>query len=233
MSQVFIQNQIWTPLPEWEGEDAFVIGGGASLKKFNFNILEGKNTIACNESFRLGNKIVKYVLFSDIQWFHKSKWDLEAAKITLVSVTPNPTRYNLPWYKQMEREMGGLHKGSKLGWNYSTGAAAINLAISLGAWRIFLLGIDMSKRGNVSHYHSRYGFVSGLDTLQRHLAGLQTVIRELRKFPQVTVINVTDGLSHIDGIENITFEHLTEIIANESDSKDAETAGCLLEARSS
>lgn len=176
---------MWTPPNEWEGQAAYLIGGGSSLKDFDFSVLKGRNTIGCNDAFRLGPEIVKYNLFGDTTWFHKVKYELEKTKVPLVTNSPGMINFNVPHIRKMSRERDGLFSGSTLGWNYSTGAAAINLAISLGATWIFLLGYDLtlSDKGK-SHWHNHRVKVTTINAFHRFLRGFQEVQRNLKKYPR-------------------------------------------------
>jgi hypothetical protein len=155
----------WEPEAIWEGEDAYVIGGGASLTHFDFDLLRGKNTVGCNSAFILGPAICKVVLFCDFMWWgeigREGKHDYEH---------PNPewqargragtaayggqvigclgnnklARISKDKWLQFVPRHGVRGLGTKaLGWAGNTGTAAVNLALIYGAKRVFLLGFDM------------------------------------------------------------------------------------------
>ena len=50
---------IWIPQEKWKDEDVFIIGGGDSLRTFNFDVLKDELTIGCNTAFSLGSDICK------------------------------------------------------------------------------------------------------------------------------------------------------------------------------
>jgi len=188
----------WTPSPEWKGQDAVIIGGGSSLQGFDFTQLKDQNVIGCNSAFKLGAELIDICLFGDTSWWELNKWDLE--KFSGRVVTCNPALYTarLSWLLQLRRVRDGLHSGDTLGWNFSTGAAAINLAVSLGAERIYLLGFDMGlNSGGKSHWHSYYQKKINVEAFHRHLRGFSTLANSLRNRPEVSVFNVTDGSSKL------------------------------------
>jgi len=186
---------LWNPSPDWKGHEAFVIGGGSSLKGFDFNLLKGKNTIGANDAFRLGSDVVKICLFGDTSWFHRTKFDLENFKGRIVSVAP-PLRFNVPWFYWLKRIKEGLAFGDTIAWNFSTGAAAINLAINLGATRIFLLGFDCQLNGAKSHWHSHGKCITPQRSFNRFQRGFLALARELkRQAPDIRVVNVCNGNS--------------------------------------
>lgn len=196
---------LWKPEPEWQGQDAFLIGGGPSLNSFDFGTLKGANTIGCNDAYHLGSSVVKILLFGDASYFHRCKWDLEKFGGKVVTNAPTLTPLEIPWLLRMERVEEGWGTGSKLSWHASTGAAAINLAVSLGAARIFLLGYDMGVRNNNSHWHRHAVKTTTEETFQRFIKGFGAVAQELTKHPNVVVYNVTDGTSRLPYFPQVTF----------------------------
>ena len=42
---------------QWTGHPCFIIGGGPSLKGFDFNLLEGRKTIGINRAFEFFNPL--------------------------------------------------------------------------------------------------------------------------------------------------------------------------------
>ena len=124
-----------------------------------------------------------------------------------VSIAPSLEKAKIPWLHSVGRAKIGLHSGALLGWNYSTGAAAVNLAISLGATRIFLLGFDMTRRQDGrTHWHA-YNNKPVLDySYRRFLQGFSAIHRELIKFPTVRIFNVTDGTSVLPYFSRMSFD---------------------------
>ncbi len=196
---------LFTPSPDWAGKDAFLIGGGPSLTSFDFNLLKGRCVIGCNDAFRLGPEICQICLFGDASFFHSQKWNLEKFQGKVITCAPTLKFLNLPWLSKMDRQRDGIHKGSTLGWNYSTGAAAINLAISMGATRIFLLGYDAGKVNGKTHWHNHRDKIIQDETYRRFIRGFHTVHQSLKHYPEVRVINVTDGTSQLPVFDRMNF----------------------------
>lgn len=197
----------WKPDREWEGQDAIIIGGGSSLAKFDFERLRGRNTIGCNDAFKLGPEIVKVCVFADSCWFHRNKWDLEKFPNTRVTHSPSLVNLDLPWLKQMVRAKDGLQTNGTLAYNYSTGATAVNLALYYGATRIFLLGFDMGRGQNGrTHWHHYNERPIQDESYKRFMKGFASVHLHLKKFPGVKVLNVTAGSSNLQFFTRIPFE---------------------------
>ncbi len=205
---------LWQPPRQWEGQDAYLIGGGASLRSFDFSRLKGLNTIGCNDAYRLGEEVIQFCIFGDASWFHKSKIDLGKFKNPIVSVAPSLLSLPTPMLLHMKRQRAGIHSGQYLGWNYSTGATAINLAISLGAKRIFLLGYDCNLVDGKSHWHDHRPYTTREAIFQRFIKGFKDIADCLPQY-HVEVVHVLDGesrlpffthmksaefLSHLDGV---------------------------------
>ena len=204
---------LWTPTREWEGQDAYLIGGGPSLTGFDFSRLAGSNVIGCNDAFHLGAEIVTFCIFGDPSWWQKVKWELEKFEGRVVTNAPTILPYKVPGLLKMLRERDGIHSGSTLGWNYSTGAAAINLATSLGAHRIFLLGYDLGNAGSKSHWHAHNGKVTQDYAFKRFMRGFDMVKQHLPE--GVEVLNVTDGTTKLEAFPKINFEVFWEIFNQE------------------
>lgn len=200
----------WVPAKEWEGQDAYSIGGGSSLANFDFSKLRGRNCIGCNDAFHLGLDIVKVCAFGDHSWFHKNFSELEQFKGKVVTNAPHLLDYNtVSWLLRMKRQKHGIADGDSLAWNYSTGAMAINLAISMGASRIFLLGYDLCfNKDGISHWHSYVNRPTTTHAYNRFLEGFRKLAAELPRYPNVRVINVTDGTSLLDCFPCATFDDI-------------------------
>lgn len=140
----------------WKGETVYIIGGGPSLKDFNWNGLLGKKTIAINKAFyTYPNADILY--WTDGRFYNWYKEDIDKFKGLKYTITPtNPV---------ISESINVLKRGQKLGLEKERdtlshgnngGYAAINLAYHLGAKRIVLLGYDMGNDGQRSHFHEGY-----------------------------------------------------------------------------
>lgn len=194
----------WSPKPEWKGQTAFIIGGGSSLRGFDFSVLRGRNTIGCNHAYQLGPEIIQFCLFADPSFWEQNKEQLAAFRGRVVTCAAVLLNKPIPWLLQMRRIRDGLHEGNILGWNYSTGASAVNLAFSLGAVRIFLLGFDMGSLPNgtngkpATHWHNAHPTPVREEAYRRFLRGFHTLAASLKRHPHVSVVNVTNGSSRLD-----------------------------------
>ena len=182
----------WTPQLEWKDADAFIIGGGPSLREFDFNRLKGRYTIGCNSAFLLGSQICSLCFFSDPQWFDAFFNSLCQFGGRIVTHCEEIPDYH-PWVWKMDRIEDGLHKDA-LGYGGNTGCGAINLALILGARRVFLLGFDMKLgKGTQMNWHNHRCEPANTDPelFSKFVAGFKVVHDQLPvKFPGCEVINL-------------------------------------------
>jgi len=182
----------WVPLPEWPGGDAYVIGGGASLTGFRWQRLQGRNTIGCNSAFKLGAQICSLCFFSDEEFFNRYEDELAAYAGRVVTHCESIS-FAHPWVLRAPRRYAGLHKDG-IGFGGNSGCSAINLALLLGARRVFLLGFDCQRNPSTgrTHWHDDpVGGSSGTpDLYQKFIEGFQDVARSLQQvFPGTKVYN--------------------------------------------
>jgi len=186
----------WKPESKWKGQDVFVIGGGDSLRNFDWTFFKNELTIGCNTAFRLGKDVCKICFFGDAKWFKKFKRDLNQYEVTggvIFTSAPQLYKTRLSWLWTMGREARGLHTDA-LGWNDNTGASAVNLALILGAKTVYLLGFDMklSKEGK-SNWHDHLIAKPSESVYPKFVTGFQFVKKDLPKvFPGRQIINITD-----------------------------------------
>ena len=141
--------------PLWLDENVYIIGGGPSLKGFNWSSLAGKKTIAINRAVQFWPK-ADAMYWTDSRVYQWYKSDIDAFQ---------GLKYTLKRGINYSGKVNVLKKGVKFGLEAArnslahgnnSGYAAINLAVHLGAKRIILLGYDMGNNGAVSHFHDGY-----------------------------------------------------------------------------
>ena len=186
----------WKPEQIWKDRDVFIIGGGESLQHFDWNLLKPELTIGCNDAFLLGEQICKICIFGDSKWFKAFKDRLLHFRNAVFTNCVQLQDTKIDWLWVIQRASRGLHHNA-LGWNGNTGASAINLALLLGARRIFLLGFDMhlSKEGK-PNWHKNELDKSNKNIYPTFLKDFGRVAKDLpKKFPGREIINVTDDSS--------------------------------------
>ena len=185
----------WTPKAEWKGQDVFIIGGGDSLRDFDWLLLHRELTIGCNNAYTHGSRVCKICLFGDNKWFedpkYKHKEKLAQFKGVVFTCSPHLLHSKIPWLWTVPREKQGLRTNA-LGWNGNTGASAVNLALILGAKRVFLLGFDMQlSDGGKPNWHDDLIDKTNPDAYRRFLKHFRKVAADLPvRFPGRKIINI-------------------------------------------
>ena len=183
----------WTPPKIWRGQDCYIIGGGPSLQMFDWELLRPRHTIGCNAAFKLGHEICEICVFGDYSFLGTFEDELKTWEGLVVTNLPVPFTRDRAWIRQMRRIPKGLATGDALAWNSNTGAVAINLALSLGVARVFLLGFDMTLRDGKSnwHTHSTCKNPNNAAVYPRFIRGFAKLKKALdADFPDRQVINL-------------------------------------------
>lgn len=188
-------SKVETVTEAWKGQTAFILGGGFSLNFFDLSKFKGLNVIGCNDAYTLGSDICPICCFGDRSWFYKHKDNLKtfAEKGMVYTHLSYPT---IDWAHSLKKYETGVHRDG-LGWNGNTGSLAINLALILGASRIFLLGYDMCRIQDRSNWHKNnirpeatQPFVYANLFIPRYTDTIAPQVKS--KFPDVSVYNVTE-----------------------------------------
>lgn len=146
----------------WAGRRAFVVGGGPSLRGFDFSLLRGEAWIGCNVASRFAppvalandRRVVESFwapvdfpnphvpLDTHLCWLATEAWTPPA------HVQKIPVAHPPRWTASLA---DGLVNGP------TTGLTALHLADVLGASRIYLLGFDLVDDGGMAkNWHDEY-----------------------------------------------------------------------------
>ena len=175
--------------PVWKGQTVFIIGGGPSLKDFDFDLLKNKKTIAVNKAF-LFYPLADVLYWSDSRVYQWYKKDIDKFK---------GDKYTIKPYGNLSQDIKILRNAGKLGLELNasgirhgnnSGHAAINVAYHYGAKRIVLLGFDMQNDRGRSHFHDGYPIKQTRDEIYKKsmIPEFFTISDELKK-KKVEVIN--------------------------------------------
>jgi hypothetical protein len=145
----------------WAGQACFIIGGGPSLKGFDFNRLRGRGRIIAI------NRAYEFVPFADVHYFMDRPYYKRIQSEPSWRVFPgikvylNMSGYSIEGGVVSLRPMGrtGLSRSLAEGIYHgnNSGVGAIGLAHCLGANPVYLLGYDCKRTSESSHFHSGYG----------------------------------------------------------------------------
>jgi len=182
----------WDISKIWDGKSCFIIGGGSSLKGFDWSLLSSELTIGCNDAYKLGENICKVCIFGDNKWWNANSEELKKYKGQIFTNLGVLKTKDIPWVNHLDRKPKGFHTDA-LGWNNNTGFAAINLALLFGANPIYLLGFDMKLIEGVNNWHP-----NRLDKISQHvfikfLRNESIIDKDWRtKFSNQQIINITN-----------------------------------------
>ena len=139
------------------GGTVFILGGGASLRGFDFGRLRGRHVIAINA---LGHDAP----FADILYFRDRLWLKDASNLALVSnwsgMVVTECRHNsIPDHVHRIAAQPMEHftvNRSPIKGGRSSGHTAVGLAVGVGFKTLMLLGFDCRLVDGRSHSHDRY-----------------------------------------------------------------------------
>ncbi len=169
----------------------FIVGGGNSLKGFDFSILEKEKTIVVNDAiFDVSNPDV----FITMDYYFISKMDCqkynEFRKIGTNKIYVKKPKdeydeatkfreFDLIINSTQEKHFSYNFKNFAHGKN--SGFCALQYAIILGYKEIYLLGIDLCLNNGESHYHGNTNIQNYDELLLKYFENFYLSIRELKK----------------------------------------------------
>lgn len=165
--------------PKFKDQTIYLVGGGPSLKGFDFNKLKGKKVIAINKAF-VHIPFADVMYWTDNRFYNWFKAKIHEFKGMKVTNKPKPVADDIINLRDSGRTGLDLDKSSLRHGNNS-GYAAINLAVHLGAKKIVLLGYDMGLQGNKSHWHDGYATPANRKVYQNSMMPhFNTLVEPLR-----------------------------------------------------
>lgn len=196
-------------LPDWLGRDVFVVGGGRSLKQFQWERLVDKPVIGCNQAFLLGSAVCDICAFGDFLFWEQFGHELLNFGGWVVTNFDGSVHFP-KWVRQFKRVDYGLGFYDTLAWNGNTGAMAVNLALSLHASNVYLLGFDMcfdsQSPTKESHWHDRRVEVPTKENYARFMRAFDDLAKEIQQhYKGRRVVNVTDGTSKLTCFPTASF----------------------------
>lgn len=180
----------------------FLVGGGPSLIGFDWSRLVDRNVLAINRAYECCPQ-AQVIYFSDKRFWN---WHGEQLKNHTGRVISGAHRlrvtgvesYQFSGVEGLDLTRGKLRHGN------SSGYAAINLAVHLGAKKIVLLGYDMRMVDDRAHWHDGYPVVARQNVFDKMHAFFETMIPQLKQL-DITVLNACPG-SRIDAFLKISHE---------------------------
>lgn len=188
----------------WKGQRCFIIGGGPSLKDFDFSKLKGELVIGINRAYERVDCTIAFSIDSQYyRWIVKGKLGAEAKekfdnfkgyKVWLNSAYFIPCPEDIYLFNSI----GG---GEAFSWSLKNGLAggcnsgygALNLAVCLGANPIYLLGFDMKGDGEKqAWWHDGYPVKQPEKVYKKFIERFNNIAPEI-KAKGIKVINLNPG----------------------------------------
>jgi hypothetical protein len=151
-----VNEELFTSIePLWKSETAYLIGGGPSLKGIDWNQLRGKRTIAINRAFQV-LPWADVLYWTDAQFYKWYKREIDAFQGMKVTCRPvDILKKDIKLLKGI-RDFGLDLRPQYICDGNNSGYGALNLAVKLGAARIYLLGYDLHSQPGQTHWHNGY-----------------------------------------------------------------------------
>jgi len=151
----------------WEGETCFLIGGGPSLKNFDFNLIKDYPTIGVNKSFTKFPTTINYAM--DMRFYDmvttgdlQQEWlDYTGAKLFLKRSVKSKFDSSVYVVANLDKKALSLDIGKGIWGGNNSGFGALMIACALGCKRVGLLGYDLKVQKKETHWHEGYGFGRG------------------------------------------------------------------------
>lgn len=189
----------------WEGETVYILGGGPSLKEFNFKGLVGSKVIAINKGI-YAYPDAQVLYWTDSRFYTWYKNDVD--RFMCLKYTIKPSNIYTTDVKILRKgDTHGLEEPKDtIAHGNNSGYAAINLAYHLGARRIILLGFDMCNDGEITHFHEGYPTRGTGDRMyiDKFLPGFESLAAGLKQ-KGITVLNAS-SYSRLDVFPKITLD---------------------------
>ena len=187
------------PDNSWKDQRCFIIGGGESLKDFDFSKLKNELIIGVNRAYEVIDCTINYAMDNNLyRWITGGRLGKEAKKkfedFKGIPVWLDSAGYDYPKGIFILNKLG-LHKKTDsmkdgLRGGHNSGFGALSLAICLGANPIYLLGFDMKGRdGQQAWWHDGYPDNQVDKVYEGYICDFKRIAPELEK-KRIQVINL-------------------------------------------
>lgn len=175
--------------------DVFIVGGGPSVKEIDLDKLKGKKIIAVNNAYKLFSELTA-IYWADGSWADQHHKGLDQHSC------------QLRFHSRNKPKLDDKHKGpygctvlKKTGdYGYdpephhvrgnNSGVQALNLIINMKPKRIFLLGFDMRRIDNKTHWHDDHILQVPSDVYtDMFIPSINSLAEELKNYNTPDIIN--------------------------------------------
>lgn len=195
------------PGGSWHGHPAFIVGGGPSLRGFDFSRLRGRRSIGVNLAFYAFDPTIIFSMDTRfLNWIFNGTYDrgsfpglrakfekTAAYKVWLLTYSASLAEdiFIVPVHKSYQDGLGSftLRYRDGIGHGNNSGYAALNLAVILGANPIYLLGFDCNRLPDASHWHAGHPVPQNPKHLDSFIPRFETAAAATKK-AGIRVVNL-------------------------------------------
>lgn len=154
----------------WKNETCFIIGGGPSLKNFNWDLLKGYKVIGINKAFTTYpvdiNYAMDYTFFDNLEYGLdkddkelRAEWQkFEGIKLFALHDKKYVFKRGIYYINELNKKGLSFDLNSGIYFGSNSGTGALMLALALGSKRIGLLGYDFKISEEDTHWHKGYKY---------------------------------------------------------------------------
>lgn len=190
---------------EWKGRRAFIVGGGPSLRDFDWKQLEGEQCVVINAAYKHVKHLEAVFFTEDLRFIeeftHRDDWNefrgrkvvhcLDNTFLKRIHQSDNTIDVIRRVPKERRRCWGrSLQDG--LSYASNSGIGAINLAQILGGSPLYLLGFDCRRFDGQSNFHDDYkrSWRTGDDQYKNFLADIVHWVKpHIKGTPVFNIVN--------------------------------------------
>jgi len=208
------------PDGSWKNQRCFIIGGGESLKDFDFSKLKNELVIGVNRAYEKIDCTVMFAMDHTLyEWITRGELGQEAKEkfedFKGFPVWLDSAGYNYPKgiFILSKFPSNNINYSMKdgIGGGTNSGFGALNLAVCLGANPIYLLGFDMKDNdGKQAWWHSGYPEKQGGKVYKTFISDFKKAAPRLRE-KDIQVINLNPE-SELKCFEFGKFEDIEPIV---------------------
>ncbi len=172
---------------ELNNNNVFIIGGGYSIKLLDLSVLAGQKIIVINDGYEIVPNITA-IYWCDPSWADSRYKDLEKLPCNLkfTKAKHGDININGPYDSTVLNHTGDYgydpEKSAVRGNN--GGSQVLNLVFNMRPKRIFLLGYDMKRINNKTHYHNKHQLIVTDDIYKNlFIPSIHSMAEEFKKIP--------------------------------------------------
>ena len=186
----------WTVPRDWEGETAFIIGGGPSVTNVDLTRLHGHRVVVINNSYTVYPN-ADVLIFTDCRW-----WSVHGGIVRrtfwqqIVTIPPVHKLYpKRILVLDRQRSSGLSNDPTRVTCWHTTMVTALNLVALRGASRVGVLGLDGKDSNGRAWHHEPHPWKQNSKRYDRHGEALQELVEPLKTMG-VEVFNLNPHSKH-------------------------------------